>query len=84
MINNKEILLDYFDFTYFLSKIENNVRISICDNAFQKVKIIFNMLKKELDKIHSYKIISNEYKQYILNDIIYYDKNVIKFLIIFN
>ena len=62
VISNKKILLDYLDLIYFSSKIRDNSRIFICDNASQKVKIIFNMLKKELSKICSCKIILNEYK----------------------
>ena len=84
MISNREILLDHLDFAYFLSKIKDNVRISICDNISQEVKITFNMLKKELDKICSCRIILNKYKQHILDDMTYYNKNVIKFLIILN
>ena len=60
------------------------MRIFICDNVFQKVKIIFNMLKKELSKIHSCRIILNEYKQHILDNTAYYNENTVKFLIIFN
>ncbi len=62
MISDRKILLNYLDFTYFSSKIEDNARIFIYNNTFKKVKIIFNMLKKELNKIHSCKIILNEYK----------------------
>ena len=84
VISDREMLFDYLDLAYFLSKIEDNLRISICDNASQKVKMTFNMLKKELSKIHSYKIILNEYKQCVFDDMTYYDENAIKFLIILN
>ena len=42
------------------------------------------MLKKELNKICSCRIILNEYKQHIFDDITYYDENAVKFLIILN
>ena len=84
MISNKETSLDYLDLTYFLSKIRNNSRISICDNASQKVKMTFNMLKKELSKICSYKIILSKYKQCVLDDTTYYNENAIKFLTVLN
>ena len=84
MISNREISFNHLDFIYFLLKIKDNARISIYDNTFQKVKIIFNMLKKKLNKICSCKIISNEYKQHILDNIIYYSENAVKFLTVLN
>ncbi len=84
MISSRKTLFNHLDFTYFSSKIRDNARIFICDNVSQKVKIIFNMLKKELNKIYSYKIILNKYKQHVLDNIIYYNKNVVKFLTVLN
>ena len=62
MISNRETSLNYLNLADFSSKIWNNVRISICHDAFQKVKIIFNMLKKELCEVCSYNVISDKYK----------------------
>ena len=82
IISNKELLLNYLNLADFSLKVRDNVRISICHNVFQKVKIILNMLKKELYKVCSYKVILSEYKQHILYNIAHYDQNTIIFLII--
>ena len=84
IINDKETSFNHLNFTNFLSKIWNNARISIHHNAFQKVKITFNMLKKKLNEICSCNIISNEYKQCILHNMTNYSQNAVIFLIIFH
>src|SRR5436190_16557289 len=73
MISNKKSLFNYLNLTDFLSKMRNNSRIFICNNVFQKVKMTFNMLKKQLCEICSCNIILNRYKQNVFNNMIYYD-----------
>src|SRR6266487_504943 len=63
MISSRELSLNYLNLADFSSKIRNNVRISICHNAFQKVKMTFNMLKEQFCKVCSCTVILNEYKQ---------------------
>src|SRR5436190_21130089 len=58
MISSRELLLNYLNLAD-LSKIRNNIRIFICYNAFQKIKMTFNMLKKQLCKVCSCTIILN-------------------------
>ena len=82
VISNRKMLLTHLNFTDFSLKIWNNARISIYHDAFQKIKITFYMLKKKLHKVCNYNIILNKYKQYILCNIIYYNQNTVKFLII--
>src|SRR5436190_5214437 len=84
MISSRETSFNHLNLTNFLSKIQNNARIFIHHNAFQKVKITFNMLKKELCEVCSCSIISDKYKQYIFHNMTNYDQNVIIFLIIFH
>ena len=62
VISCREILLNNLDFTNFLLKIRDNVRILIDNNAFRCAKVALNMLKEELDKVCSYNIISCRYK----------------------
>src|SRR5216117_538500 len=62
VISSRELLLNYLNLADFLSKIRNNARISIHHNAFQEVKMTFNMLKKQLCEVCSCTIISDEYK----------------------
>src|SRR5436190_1302964 len=73
VINNRELLFNYLNLADFLLKIKNNARISIHYNAFQKVKMIFNMLKKQLCKVCNCTIILDEYKQNIFHNMTYYD-----------
>src|SRR6266496_4009955 len=73
VISSRELLLNYLNLTDFLSQIRSNVRISICHNAFQKVKTTFNMLKEQLCEVCSCTVISDEYKQSIFHNVTYYD-----------
>ena len=84
MISDKEMLFNHLNLTNFLSKIWSNVRISICYNAFQKVKMTFNMLKKKLHEVCSCSIISSEYKQCIFCNTANYSQNTVKFLTVFH
>ena len=83
IISNREILFNHLNLTNFLSKIWSNVRIFIYHDASWKIKMIFNMFKKEFCEICSCSIISNEYKQYIFCNMTNYSQNVVIFLIIF-
>ena len=83
MISSREMLLNHLNLADFSSKIWSNVRISICYNASWRVKMTFNMLKKELCEVCSCSVISDEYKQCILSNMTNYDQNAIIFLIIF-
>src|SRR5436190_17640886 len=58
VISSREMLLNYLNLTDFSLKIEDNARIFICNNVFQKIKTTFNMLKKQLCKVCSCNIIS--------------------------
>src|SRR5205809_1940682 len=80
MISDRELLLNHLNLTDFSSKVRDNARISIHHNASQKVKMTFNMLKKELCEVCSCRVISDEYKQYILHNITYYSQNTVTFL----
>ena len=82
IISNREMLLNHLNFTDFLSKIWNNVRISIHYDASWKVKTTFNMLKKKFHKVCSCSVILNEYKQCIFYNMTNYSQNVVIFLII--
>ena len=83
VINDRETLLNQLNLTDFLSKIRSYVRISIHHYAFQKVKMTFNMFKKQFHKVCSCNVISDEYKQNVFNNMTYYNQNAIIFLIIF-
>src|SRR5437667_284512 len=82
MISSRETLFNHLNLAYFLSKVRDNVRISIHHNAPQEVKTTLNMLKKELHEVCSCRVISSEYKQHILHNMIHYDQNTVIFLII--
>jgi len=82
VISSRETLLNHLNLADFSSKIWSNVRISIHYNASQKVKMTFNMLKKELCEICSCSVILNEYKQCILCNMTNYSQNAVVFLII--
>src|SRR5437773_1871372 len=69
VISSRELLLNYLNLVNFSSKIRNNARIFIHYNVSQKIKITFNMLKKQFCEICSCTIISNEYKQNIFYNI---------------
>ena len=79
MISDRETSFNHLNLADFLSKIQSNARISICHNASQKVKMTFNMLKKELHKVCSCSVILSEYKQYILCNMTNYSQNAVYF-----
>src|SRR5438034_7010704 len=83
VISDRELPLNYLNLTDFLSKVRDNSRISIHNNASQEAKSTFNMLKKQLCEICSCSIISDEYKQSVFSNTTYYDQNAVIFLIIF-
>ncbi len=82
IISNRKMLLNHLNLANFLSKIWNNMRISIYHDTSWKIKMTFNMLKKELHKVCSYNVILSKYKQCILYNMINYSQNAIIFLII--
>ena len=82
VISDRESSLNHLNLTDFLSKVKDNARIPICHNASQEVKTTLNMLKKELHKVCSCRIISDEYKQCIFYNTAYYSQNTVIFLII--
>ena len=84
MISDREMLFNHLNLADFLLKIWHNVRIFIHHNAFQEVKMTFNMLKKEFHEVCNCSVISDEYKQCILCNMINYSQNAVIFLIIFH
>src|SRR5216117_1699341 len=62
MISCKEMLLNYLNLADFSSKIRSYMRISIHHYASQKVKMTFNMFKKQFHKVCSCTIISDRQK----------------------
>src|SRR5438034_10187921 len=83
MISDREMSFNHLNLADFSSKIQSNVRISICHNAFQRIKTIFNMLKKELCEVCNCSIISNKYKQCIFCNMTNYSQNAVIFLTVF-
>ena len=80
VISSRKMLFDDLNLTDLSSEVWHHAGVSICDNASRWVKMTLNMLKKQLSKVCSCSIITDEYKQHIFDDSAHDCKNTIIFL----